>query len=162
MYKCQWQYRRKGGGGGGRGTSGLAGGRAAHRSRQSKDGYKKFLVTQEKSTDSVEAGAAAQESVDSVEGATTPSVTSSSRHSSSYLSGTFPNDLPVLVSTNKIFWLKVPPSLVIVHFLGINLAMVICHSTLPGTMPRRPKDGWSTPLKATRCIILCVVYLKVK
>ena len=59
---------------------------------------RKFLVTQEKSTDSVEAGSAAQESVDSVEGATTPSVTSSSRRSSSYLSGTFPNDLPVLVS----------------------------------------------------------------
>ena len=59
---------------------------------------RKILVTQEKSTDSVEAGAAAQESVDSVEGATTPSVTSSSRCSSSYLSGTFPNDLPVLVS----------------------------------------------------------------
>ena len=78
----------------GRGTSGLAGGRAAHRSRQSKDGYKKFLVTQEKSTDSVEAGAAAQESVDSVEGATAHSVLLSS----STLSGTFPSDLPVSVS----------------------------------------------------------------
>ena len=55
----------------------------------------KIFGTQEKSTDSVEAGAAAQESVDSVKGATTHSVTSSS---SSYLSGTFPNDLPVLVS----------------------------------------------------------------
>lgn len=29
-------------------------------------------------------------------------------------------------------------------------------------MPRRPKDGWSTPLKVARCIVLCVVYSKVK
>ena len=48
----------------------------------------------EKSTDSVEAGAAAQESVDSVEGATAHSVLLSS----STLSGTFPSDLPVSVS----------------------------------------------------------------
>ena len=82
----------------------------------------------EKSTDSVEAGAAAQESVDSVEGATAHSVLLSS----STLSGTFPSDLPVPV---RIFWLKVPPSPVIVRFLGVNLAMVICHSTLPGNEP---------------------------
>ena len=48
----------------------------------------------EKSTDSVEAGAAAQESVDSVKGATPHSVLLSS----STLSGTFPSDLPVSVS----------------------------------------------------------------
>lgn len=122
---------------------------------------RKFLVTQEKSTDSVEAGTAAQECVDSVEGATTHSVTSSSRRSSSYLSGTFPNDLPVLVSV-----IHKQDILVKSHTQPSNCTFprrdLVCHSTLPGTMPRRPKDGWSTLLKATRYIILCVVYLKVK
>ena len=95
-----------GGGGGGGATSPnrpggnlawLGGGLHIDQDTQKMD-IRKFFGTQEKSTDSVEAGAAAQESVDSVEGATTHSVTSSSRRSSSYLSGTFPNDLPVLVS----------------------------------------------------------------
>ena len=96
---------QEGGGGGGYASPNRPGGHLAwlggwlhiDQDNQKMD-IRKFLVTQEKSTDSVEARAAAQESVDSVEGATTPSVTSSSRRSSSYLSGTFPNDLPVLVS----------------------------------------------------------------